>query len=63
MPIVPVNKAKNSISPVNKRKGGFAFWGDTVVTWGDSGYGWGAPFATFVNKIKNAISPTNKTKN
>lgn len=63
MPITPVNKPKNAITPTGARKGGFAFWGDPVVTWGDTGYGWGSPFFTFINRIKNIITPSNKAKN
>lgn len=63
MPITPINKAKNTITPNNKNKGGYAYWGDDIVTWGDSGYGWGSPFATLVNLVKNIIIPVNKTKN
>jgi len=63
MPISPVNKTKHNITPNNGRKGGYAFWGDDVVTWGDSGYSWGSPFASLVNLIKNIINPKNKVKN
>lgn len=63
MPISPVNKAKNTITPNSVQKGGYALWSDPVVTWGDIGYGWGSPYATMVNKSKNSITPTNKVKN
>lgn len=63
MPITPVNKVKHQITPNNKGKAGYAFWGDDTVTWGDSGYGWGSPFASFVNKVKHLISAVNKVKN
>lgn len=63
MPITPVNKAKNTITPTSARKGGYAFWGDPIVTWGDAVYNWGSPTATLANKAKNTITPVNKVKN
>jgi len=63
MPITPVNKAKNAITPSSVTKGGYALWGDSVVTWGSASLSWGAPFASMVNRAKNIISPANKTKN
>lgn len=63
MPITPINKAKNSISPNSVKKSGYATWGDDVATWGSSSFYWGSPFASMVNLAKNIISPTNKTKN
>jgi len=63
MPITPVNKAKNTITLSNNRKGGYAFWGDPIVTWGDANYNWGSPSSSFVNKVKNTITPVNKVKN
>ena len=63
MPITPINRIKNSITPSNKHKGGYATWGDTIVTWGDIDYGWGSPYASMVNRAKNSITPTNKVKN
>lgn len=63
MPITPVNLAKNTITPNNKGKGGFAFWGDDIVTWGDSAYNWGSPSFSMVNRTKNTITPTNLNKN
>lgn len=61
--ITPTNLAKNVISPNSLRKGGYAFWGDDVVTWGDALYKWGSPSATTVNLTKNTITPTNQVKN
>lgn len=63
MPITPTNVTKNTITPGSIGKGGYAFWGDAVVTWGDIGFGWGSPYATFGNLSKNLITPTNVTKN
>ena len=63
MPITPTNKAKNTITPNSINKGGYAFWGDDVVTWGDADYGWGSPYATMANLAKNIITPANLTKN
>lgn len=63
MPITPVNKVKNPITPTMKRRGGYAFWGDTTVTWGDALYNWGSPSASLVNLVKNDITPNNKVKN
>ena len=57
------NQTKNSITPDSNNKAGYALWGDDVVTWGDSNFGWGSPYATFSNVSKNSISPTNQTKN
>ena len=61
--ITPKNLQKNNISPNNARRGGYALWGDSVVTWGSASLSWGSPFASMVNKAKNIISPANKTKN
>jgi hypothetical protein len=63
MPITPVNIVKNAITPSSITKGGYAFWGDAVVTWGDIAYGWGSPFASFANVVKNVITPANINKN
>lgn len=63
MPITPVNLTKNTITPNGQRKGGYAFWGDDVVTWGDATYNWGSPSSTIVNASKNIISPVNQVKN
>lgn len=63
MPITPKNLTKNIITPNSKNKGGYAFWGDDIVTWGDSSYYWSSPIASIVNLVKNIISPSNKTKN
>jgi len=61
--ITPTNKTKNTITPNSVTKGGYALWGDDVVTWGSSTLSWGSPFATLVNLAKNIITPGNKTKN
>ena len=63
MPISPINKTKNAITPSSTNKSGYALWGDNVVTWGSASFSWGAPFASMVNRAKNIISPANKTKN
>ena len=62
MPIAPVNKAKNAITPNSFKKSGYATWGDDVATWGDAILAWGSPFATMVNLSKNSITPVNKAK-
>lgn len=63
MPITPVNKAKNSITPNSVKKGGYATWGDDVATWGDATFAWGSPYFSMVNLSKNSITPVNKAKN
>jgi len=66
MSITPKNLVKHTITPSSigrARKGGYAFWGDPIVTWGDALYSWGSPFASFVNAVKHIISPINKVKN
>lgn len=63
MPITPVNKVKNAITPTTHNKSGYALWGDNEVTWGDAVLTWGAPYATVVNRAKNTITPVNKVKN
>ena len=52
MPISPVNKIKNAITPSSVTKGGYALWGDSVVTWGDTVLSWGSPFASMANLAK-----------
>lgn len=58
-----VNIAKNSITPSQNNKGGYALWGDVIVTWGSAILTWGSPSSSFANVSKNAITPTNITKN
>lgn len=62
MPITPTNAQKHTITPASGRKGGYAFWGDPIVTWGDASYGWGSPYAALTNQAKHTITPTNKPK-
>ena len=62
MAITPKNLTKNAITPKNKHRSDYTFWGDDLITWGSVSGNWGDPFATFVNRVKNAISPTNRPK-
>lgn len=64
MPITPLNRAKNSISPNSVNKYGYAKWDDDVVTWDSSTLFWDSPLQSFnVNLNKNTITPINKVKN
>lgn len=56
------NQTKNVITPSSSNKGGYALWGDDVVTWGDADFGWGSPYFSMVNLAKNSITPVNKAK-
>lgn len=57
------NITKNTGTMSSLNKGGYALWGDTVVTWGDSILMWGSPVDTIANASKNTSSITNITKN
>lgn len=63
MPITPTNISKNTITPNQSNKGGYALWSDSVITWDDIGYAWDAPYNPMTNISKNTITPTNQTKN
>jgi hypothetical protein len=63
MPITPTNLSKHTVTPSSTRKGGYAFWDDSEVTWDSAIYLWDSPIATFTTNLsKHTVTPTNQTK-
>lgn len=55
MPITPINKPKNVISPNRTGKSGVYLWGDDIYTWGDAVATWGS-LPSFINQDKSRLS-------
>ncbi len=62
MPITPINRPKNAITPSSVGKE-MVTWDDPIVTWDSSIGMWDSFYKRLSNRIKNAVTFINRIKN